>query len=444
LDFHINPPLVQLDPVTGLPNRQKFIEDFRPIRHNFASLIMITLADAKHFNEILRALGHDWSDEFICEGAARVSHVLPPGTIVYHVSILSFAFIVTTPPEPLIARLLTAFSDPIYCQDIPVVPRIGIGVANCRDLQPSDILRAGLVAAQDSRRLPERWASYDHSSDNAHRQGFVILSQLSAALSSGSQLSLNFQPKIEMATGRVAGAEALLRWTHPSLGVISPAEFVRLAEATDHVHKLTEWVLESALAQAAIWDRQGLDLTLAINISPHNLSQRGFAAQFMERVRRHWVKPSSIELEFTEGVLATNNEIVVAELRELRGHGVNIALDDFGTGFSNLGYISRLPANIIKIDRSLIRPIGADRRAAAVVQALIDLAHKLDYRVVAEGIETESIYNLVKQWNCNEAQGYFISRPLDAQAFANFIATRGIRPAQALPAAIETEHAIAR
>jgi EAL domain-containing protein (putative c-di-GMP-specific phosphodiesterase class I) len=432
----MNPPIVQLDPVTGLPNRQKFIQDFRAVSHEHAYLIMITLADAKHFNEILRALGHDWSEEFIFEGAGRIARTALPGTEIYHISILSFAFIVHSVPHPTITKLMTAFSEPIYCQDIPVVPRLGIGIANCRGMDPSDLLRAGLAAAQDSRQLPQGWAEYDRSSDSAHRQGFLILSQLSAALSSGSQLSLNFQPKIEMATGRLAGAEALLRWTHPTLGVISPAEFVRLAEATDHVHKLTEWVLEHALAQAAIWERQGLDLTIAINVSPHNLSQRGFAQHFMERVRRHWVRPSCIELEFTEGVLATNNEIVIAELRELRGHGVGIALDDFGTGFSNLGYISKLPANIIKIDRTLIMPIGADRRAALVVQSLIDLAHRLDYRVVAEGIETATMYSQLKSWNCNEAQGYFISRPLDSEAFANFIATRGIKPTLALAAPI--------
>ncbi len=425
--------------MTGLPNRQKFIQDFRAISNDYSHLVMITLADAKHFNEILRALGHDWSEEFICEGATRIAQIIPSGVALFHVSILSFAFIVSTPPEPLISKLIATFAEPIYCRDIPLVPRIGIGVVNCRELDSSDLLRAGLAAAQDSRAAPQGWAMYDRSSDSAHRQGFVILSQLSAALASGNQLSLNFQPKIEMATGRLAGAEALLRWTHPTLGVISPAEFIRLAEATDHVHRLTDWVLEHALAQAAKWDRQGLDLTMAINVSPHNLSQRGFCQNFMNRLRRHWVRPSCIELEFTEGVLATNNEIVISELRELRGHGVNIALDDFGTGFSNLGYISKLPANIIKIDRSLVLPIGTDRRAATVVQSLISLVHQLDYRVVAEGIETASIYNQLKSWHCNEAQGYFISRPLDAEGFANFIATRHAAPTLGLATYVPSE-----
>jgi EAL domain-containing protein (putative c-di-GMP-specific phosphodiesterase class I)/GGDEF domain-containing protein len=425
LDFHLNPPVTQLDAVTGLPNRQKFTRDYPLLWAAGASLVMVTLADARHFNEILRALGHEWSEEFICEGAARIRTGLPAGTILYHISILSFTFVFVGDVAAQVQRIQEAFRAPIFCQDVPVLPRLGVGVALCEQFGALDLLRAGLVAAQDSRALPEGFAFYDRSRDTAHRRSFLILSQLSAALSSGDQLTLHFQPKIEFSSGRVTGAEALLRWNHPALGQVSPAEFIPLAEATEHVHRLTAWVVEHALAQAAAWARDGLDLTMAINVSPHNLSQPGFCDMFVRKLRQHGVHPACVELEFTEGVLATNNEIVVAALRELRNHGVNVALDDFGTGFSNLGYISRLPANIIKIDRSLILPIVADTRAATVVQTLIALAHRLDYRVVAEGIETAEVYGLLKTWMCNEAQGFYLSRPLTAAAFAKFLATRG-------------------
>ncbi len=437
MDFHLNQPVAQLDAVTGLPNRQKFSRDYPRLRAKGASLVMVTLADARHFNEILRALGHEWSEEFICEGAGRIRGDLPAGTDLYHVSILSFAFVLLGDVTRQVRKIRDAFRAPIFCQDVPVMPRLGIGVAVCEDLGALDLLRAGLVAAQDSRGLAEGFAYYDHSRDKAHRRSFLILSQLSAALSSGDQLTLQFQPKIEFASGRVTGAEALLRWNHPLMGQISPAEFIPLAETTDHVHRLTGWVIEAALAQTAIWARDGLDLTTAINVSPHNLSQPGFCDMFVRKLHQHQVHPASVELEFTEGVLATNNETVIAELRALRSHGVNVALDDFGTGFSNLGYISRLPANIIKIDRSLITPIAVDARAATVVQALIALAHRLDYRVVAEGIETAEVYTLLKTWLCNEAQGYFLSRPLTPAAFASFIATRGA--GMAMPA-LAVEH----
>jgi EAL domain-containing protein (putative c-di-GMP-specific phosphodiesterase class I) len=227
---------------------------------------------------------------------------------------------------------------------------------------------------------------------------------------------------MDFASGRLAGAEALLRWVHPTLGAISPAEFIPLAETTDHVHQLTAWVLNAALAQGAAWRRDGLNIPISINVSPLNLSQRGFAAGFIELLDRRAVSPGDVELEFTEGVLATNNDIVVSELAALRAQNINVALDDFGTGFSNLGYISRLPANILKIDRSLVLPIAGDRRSALVVQSLIALAHELDYRVVAEGIETAAVYAALKSWGCDDAQGYFISRPLTAPDFALFAA----------------------
>ncbi len=434
MSSHVNRPLTFLDNVTGLPNRQKFSADYPASRVAGATLVMVTLADARHFNEILRAMGHEWSEEFICEGAARLICLLPADAVVYHVSVLSFTFLMTGDPVPLVERIIAAYKAPIFCQDVPVVSKAGIGVIGCADLSAADVLRAGLVAAQDSRFCPRGWAGYDHARDIAHRRAFIILTQFNTALAASDQLALHFQPKLEFATGRPVGAEALLRWRHPTLGQIPPSEFIPLAEATDHVNQVTEWVLEHALAQSAAWARDGLDLTMAINVSPHNLAQRGFTENFLRKLDRHRLSPANIELEFTEGALATNNETVIAELAKLRDHGVNIALDDFGTGFSNLSYLSRLPANIIKIDRSLIMPIAAEPRAATVVKAFIELAHHLNYRVVAEGIETADVYALLKSWYCNEAQGYFLSRPLTADAFARYLITNGTAPAIASPA----------
>jgi len=431
LDFHGSPPFVHTDPVTGLPNRQKFVQDFFGYVTQSGSLVMVTLADAKHFNEILRALGHEWSDEFVCEGAARIRAAMPRHATLYHVSVLSFAFLHSGPVAKIAAAIQAKFNKPIYCQDIPVVPRLGIGAISCASLNVSEALRAGLVAAQESRGLPQGWAVYDPSKDNANRRGFVILSQLSSALASGDQLHLVYQPKIDFSSGRITGAEALLRWNHPALGHISPAEFIPLAETTDHVHRLTAWVLDAALTQSAAWRQQGIRIPISVNVSPLNLSQRGFAAGFIALLRDRGVAAGDVELEFTEGVLATNNDTVVTELAELRAHNINVALDDFGTGFSNLGYISRLPANILKIDRSLVLPIANDRRSALVVQSLIALAHQLDYRVVAEGIETAAIYAALKSWNCDDAQGYFISRPLAPPDFAKFAAPHLIQAAAA-------------
>lgn len=176
-------------------------------------------------------------------------------------------------------------------------------------------------------------------------------------------------------------------------------------------------MLRHAVAQTAAWAAKGMHLNIAINVSPRNLTRRGFAAQVAQILQLHGVSPSSIELEFTEGVLASQDNVVIEELRALRGTGIRIALDDFGTGFSNFNYITHLPADIIKIDKSFIQRISSDERSAMVVRSVIKLAHQLNYSVVAEGIETEKAYAMLASWNCDEGQGFFINPPLDAMRF---------------------------
>jgi len=410
-------PFARLDPVTFLPNRQQFMADIEEHRPEGYQCVMITLTEAMHFNGILRALGHDYSEDFVRAGAARIRAAVPAALAVYHVSVLSFCFITKDDPERLIASVIVSFSKPLLIGGIPISGKTGIGITTCMDASAADILRTSLAAAQESRKGSAGWSRYDSQADTAHRRGFFMLSQLSAALEAKEQLSLHFQPKYDLRTGQPTSAEALIRWHHPSLGNISPAEFIPLAEATDYIHPLTSWVLNQAMEEAAYWQKNGFNLKMAINVSPHNLSRRGFAAQASETMRAHGVDPAMFEFEFTEGAIAANDQLVRAELTELRGIGCKIALDDFGTGFSNFSYITHLPADILKIDQSFIRRIESDERSALVVRALIQLAHRLAYRVVAEGIETADTYRMLKNWRCDEGQGYYMQRPMDAAAF---------------------------
>ncbi len=414
-------PFARLDPVTCLPNRRQFFADVEDGRIEDCHCVMITLTDAAHFNGILRALGHDYSDDFIRAGAARIRGAVPPALNLYHVSVLSFCCIVPGDPEALIDAVISSFSAPLLTGGIPISTRAGVGVTACRGLAAADMLRTSLAAAQDSRKAVCGWSRYDSRADTAHRRGFFMLSQLSAAMEANDQLSLHFQPKYDMATGKPTSAEALIRWQHPTLGHISPAEFIPLAEATDYIHPLTGWVLDHATQEAARWQEAGLKLKMAINVSPLNLSRRGFAAHVAKVFEAQRVDPARFEFEFTEGTMAVNNPVVLAELAELRSAGCRIALDDFGTGFSNFSYITHLPADIIKIDQSFIRRIAEDERSAMVVRAIINLAHRLSFSVVAEGIETADIYQLLADWRCDEGQGYYMSRPLDAASFRSVV-----------------------
>jgi len=414
-------PFARLDPVTYLPNRQQFVTDLEDAQATGCHCVMVTLTDAGHFNGILRALGHEYSEDFIRTGAARIRGAVPAAVTLYHVSVLSFCFIAEGGPETLIEAVISAFTAPLLAGGIPISSRAGIGVTACGDTSAADMLRTALAAAQESRKAASGWSRYDSLADTAHRRGFFMLSQLAAAMEAKDQLSLHFQPKYDLATGLPTSAEALIRWHHPSFGNISPAEFIPLAEATDYIHPLTSWVLDRAMEEAARWRKTGLILKMAINVSPHNLGRRGFAAHVDDIIRLHGVDPEKFEFEFTEGAMPANNPAVLVELTALRALGCKIALDDFGTGFSNFSYLTHLPADILKIDQSFIRQIATDERAAQVVRAVINLSHQLLYSVVAEGIETEETYRLLTDWGCDEGQGYFMSRPLDAAAFRSVV-----------------------
>jgi EAL domain-containing protein (putative c-di-GMP-specific phosphodiesterase class I)/GGDEF domain-containing protein len=410
-------PYARLDPVTYLPNRQQFIADYQQPKAVGAQIVMVTLADAVHFNALLRALGHEYSEDFIRAGAARIRACIPQVIELYHVSVLSFAFISPSNTEALVTELIKFCAEPLFCGGIPIVTRLGVGIADCNSADAADPLRNALAAAQDSRHGSTGWARYNSATDNAHRRSFMLLSDLPAALAGRGQLALQFQPKYNLATGRATSAEALLRWRHPTLGPISPSEFVPLAETTALIGSLTQWVLTEAARHAAAWHEQGLRLNMAINVSPQNLSESGFSDKVADVLQRCRAPASGFELEFTEGTLASNNNVVLAELKALRSTGVRIALDDFGTGFSNLSYITHLPADIIKIDKSFIHRISVDERSAVLVRTLIQLAHRLNYGVVAEGIENAEAYRLLAAWGCDEGQGFFMSRPLDAGSF---------------------------
>jgi EAL domain-containing protein (putative c-di-GMP-specific phosphodiesterase class I)/GGDEF domain-containing protein len=410
-------PHTRLDPITLLPNRQQFAQDYHPAPG--AQLVMLTLADSKQFNQLVRAIGHEYSEEFTRAGSLRLREAVPPEITIYHVSVLSFVFIYpdgTTPDR--LRKIVEVFNKALICGGIPVATDIALGIADCTDANPAFLLRAGLAAAQDSRETGTDWARYNRKTDSMHQRGFLLLSHLTGAMEAGDQLCLNYQPKYDMATGRATSAEALLRWKHPVFGNISPMEFVPLAEATAHIHPLTDWVLRHGVAQAGAWAAKGINLSVAINVSPRNLTRRGFAIRVAHILNCCGVSPSAIELEFTEGVLVSQDHIVLDELQALRDTGIRIALDDFGTGFANFSYITHLPADIIKIDKSFIKRIGSDERSALLVRSLIELAHRLDYKVVAEGIETEKVYNMLAGWGCDEGQGFYMSPPLDAARFA--------------------------
>jgi EAL domain-containing protein (putative c-di-GMP-specific phosphodiesterase class I) len=238
------------------------------------------------------------------------------------------------------------------------------------------------------------------------------------------ELSLVYQPRFELAGQTLHGAEALLRWNHPELGSVSPAEFIPIAEDSGLIMAIGSWVLHEACRQAAVWHtRFGLHLTVSVNVSAHQLrAPRTLVEDVLAALRRTGLPASALELELTESLMISAAGEALAALHELRSLGVSIALDDFGTGYSSLGYLRRLPVDCLKIDQSFVSDLSADEGAERVLQAILGIANALQLRAVAEGIETPAQLEILCRHGCLEGQGFLLARPLDANALEALLA----------------------
>jgi EAL domain-containing protein (putative c-di-GMP-specific phosphodiesterase class I) len=424
--------LGRFDHVTGLPTRAQFMDDCAgAVEEGYRSLVLVSLTDGRHFNALQRALGESYADDFIRAGAERLQALLPPDTTLYHVGLLSFAVFgreTTMPgiPGALVDEIVRALRPSIVCNNIPIDTRAGVGVtAMTAGAAPGEMLRAALAAAQQSRKGFAGWAIDDRGSDATQLRAFRLLSDLPGALRGDVQVSLHVQPRIAMQEGVCTGAEALIRWTHPEFGPVPPSEFVPLAESTALIGSLTRWVVTHALKVAARWQAAGRDLRMSINVSPRNLEEPHFVDFLHAELNRFDVDPSLLELELTEGVLASNTGLMLEQMARLRRLGLQIAIDGFGSGSSTVGMLGVLPAQVLKIDRALLRGLETDRRKQVLVRSIIQLAHALDFEVVAGGIETREAFRLLCGWDCDAGQGHFMSRPLALADFDRWYELRG-------------------
>ncbi len=288
------------------------------------------------------------------------------------------------------------------------------------EAKPRDVLRRAHSAAQDARRMETRVSVYSSTEDAAHQRRFSLLNDFSAALTSRDQLRLVYQPRIDIGSRACGGAEALLRWRHPSLGDISPGEFMPIIEQTSKAREATAWVLGTVLKQIAAWRGAGLDLKISMNVSASNLLEPDFAGRVVESLVEHSLEASCLEIEITETAVMEHAGPALSALETLAGAGVRLAIDDFGTGYSSLSYLQRLPTKVVKIDQSFVRDLAEDERARSLVSAMIALSHDLGYRVVAEGVETKQILDIIEGLSCDEAQGYLIGRPMAPENFTSW------------------------
>ena len=416
--------------LTGLPNRTLFgrlVDQALMVAQRNESTACVLYLDLNRFKLINGTLGRKVGDELLRQVAERLRGALRDEDVVAHLSGDEFAvglfdirqhFEATTVAQKLQGALEIPFL--VQGHDLRVGASIGIAVYPQDGQDAETLLRMADIAmerAKEHAENPDRSvAFYRLDMNEGMQQRMLIESGLRHALGNG-ELILHYQPKFEIGSSRLVGAEALVRWKHPVRGMVPPSEFIPLAESTGLIVQVGEWVLEQACAQAAVWQRAGLPpFRLAVNVSAREFtpSLPGRVADTLKRYRlaAHW-----LELEITESTLMHDIEHVIAIMDRISALGVALSLDDFGTGYSSLSYLKRFPIDTLKIDRSFTTGIPQDPSDCAIASTIIGMGRKLGHRVIAEGVETVDQLEFLKQAGCDEVQGYLYGKPLPAYDF---------------------------
>jgi diguanylate cyclase (GGDEF)-like protein len=416
------------DKVTGLPNRMRFILvanqrlDSPRQRNRPLSLVLI---DIDRFGTINETLGYEVGDHVLAVTAGRMLQKFGPAAGVARVGGNQFALL---HDDSLGAGTLKMLLASLARQTVdvdgqPLDINLSAGAACFPDHgQDADLLmRRAEMALAAARRSKEVARVYHAELEQDRRLQLSLVSALRDAMSR-RELQLFLQPKVRRTDGQVTGAEVLLRWHHPQLGLVAPVEFLPFAEQTGLIVELTRWTLEQSLQLAKRLQMQGLRLRLSVNLSAHDLADPALPAHVSEFLMHSRADPKLVCLEITESEIMRDPRLVIASMQALRTLGFELALDDFGTGYSALAYLQAMPVAEVKIDRSFIQQAQRGKRGNALLRALVALCRQLDLRTVAEGVETEAEWCLVADAGCEEVQGYYVSPPLSTDAFAAWLA----------------------
>jgi diguanylate cyclase len=407
------------DSLTRLPNRvmaERQLEELVSAAQGptFFALILI---DLRNVHDINASLGHHMGDEVLQEAARRLRQNAHAADTVARLGEAQFL---------IIARDCRSERAPLYADQLTGVVRTGFHLSGISlDLHvacgvcvypdhgdtAAILLRRAQMALEDSTDVPTRASVYRSGSDEEHRRRLTLITDLRGAIDRDG-LSLVYQPKVTMATRSVKSVEALVRWTHPQLGPISPAEFVPLAESTGGSRRLTSWVLKAAISQMGQWRESGLDIDVAVNLSAPDILDPDLGDEILYLLRTRRVEPTQLLLEITESAVMRDPHLAARNMQLLRVAGIRFSIDDFGTGHSSLSQLNMLPVDELKIDRSFISHARLGSDAATIVTSTIELGHRMNLDVVAEGVEEPEAWNLLRQLGCDFAQGYLISRPL--------------------------------
>jgi diguanylate cyclase (GGDEF)-like protein/PAS domain S-box-containing protein len=418
------------DPLTGLPNRQALYTE-GPVflvkkRGQRRALLLL---DLDKFKEVNDSLGHDAGDRLLVEVATRLRDGVRAGDLLARLGGDEFAVLLQDAGHEeataVAVKLQAALAERFVLNGMALHSAVSVGIALFpaagHDL--SALLRKADIAMYKAKTASDGIHVYGSFDDNDGAARLRTVDELRTAMTS-DQLVLHYQPKINLDTGDVHGVEALVRWDHPTRGLLYPDAFLALVEASGLMRALTRLVLEMALDQAAVWQARGQELTVAVNLSASSLVDADLPEQIAAMLAARGVPPRALQLEITEEFLMADRDRARNILTLLRESGVQISVDDFGTGYSSLSYLRELPVDELKLDQSFVFPMADDARAAALVASTIALAHSLGLRMVAEGVENDIAYTELTRLGCDQAQGYFISRPMPAAELDHWLSNR--------------------
>jgi diguanylate cyclase (GGDEF)-like protein len=411
------------DPLTGLPNRvlfQQHLDDLLAVAHLGTAPIAVLLIDLDRFKEVNDTLGHGAGDVLLKQIGPRLADSLDGDGVIARLGGDEFGVLLTGVDGPAAAQrranaLVVGLEQPFPVGGglVDVEASIGIALSPEHGRTGEALLQRADVAMYLAKDRQHAVELYDPAHDHHSPHRLRLLADLRTALGS-EQLVLHYQPQVDLLTGRVETVEALVRWQHPTLGLLSPGEFVPLAERTGLIRPLTTHVLAQSLRQIARWRDRGLDVTVSVNLSARNLHDPHLSTQLSEALARHHLPASSLQLEITESSIMSDPDRAATVLRSLDDLGVRLAIDDFGTGYSSLAYLQRLPVAEIKIDQSFVYGMAERASDQVIVRSTIDLARNLGLTVTAEGVESEAALVLLRDAGCHSVQGYFISAALPA------------------------------
>ena len=434
--------LAYQDPLTGLPNRRLFhdrLEQAIKASKRSGEPLAILVMDLDRFKEVNDIMGHHVGDLLLQEVTKRLQTTVMRGSdtiarlkeyadTVARLGGDEFAILLTAcdvkGAQIVVNRLLQTIEKPTLLEGQSIIINGSFGIVSSPEHgnEINTLLRHADLAMYAAKQANSGYAVFDSSLDSLNEQHLSLMAELHNAVEQ-NELSLYYQPKVDVASGTISHVEALIRWIHPKRGLIPPDHFIPFAENTGFIKIITKWVIERALHQQKIWREQGLKITVAVNLSARDILVPGLPALFTELMNKYGAASDWLSLEITESSIMTDPKSALITLNKLQEMGLSLSIDDFGTGYSSLTYLKKLPVTELKIDKSFISDMENNTDDATIVHSTIDLAHNMGLRAVAEGVENKAVWDKLQVLGCDFIQGYYISRPLPAEELEQWFKT---------------------